>query len=418
MGNSGASVAFDRDFDWVDHETGERHVEELEQVAVHTLQVQSFQHQSNYTRHLWACTGVVDYCGGDVEAKSIIKMAKQMAAMTAAEEREVFNNQWSGPGGQDALFMLYETTDLEEIAERLESLCGMVTNSLEEEPTVVRVVHPAKVYGDIHGQFRDMLLLLHDFGWPHTSPLLPRFIFNGDWVDRGRHQLEVISLVLAFKARFPHKVVLLRGNHEDEVQNSHMGQKGFVEACRTRFGPELGMRVNAAVNEVFHWLPLACLIDESILVLHGGIGDGRWDIDDHLDEVERPLNHDQLADNLMVYNVLWSDPIPEEQPVKGVHDSPRDDHAHKIKTYGEDITLDFCERNCVDCIIRSHQVIQGGCGYELMHQGHCMRVFSARDYEGMNNDAAILQIRYKAHRGELVVRPQVLKSLTRSQRAR
>jgi hypothetical protein len=43
------------------------------------------------------------------------------------------------------------------------------------------------------------------------------YVFNGDFVDRGAHSLEVIGLLLALKVSMPNRIWLVRGNHEDRT---------------------------------------------------------------------------------------------------------------------------------------------------------------------------------------------------------
>lgn len=71
---------------------------------------------------------------------------------------------------------------------------------------------PITIVGDLHGQFYDFLKLLEpDVGGNSETT---KYVFLGDYVDRGNFSIEVLLLVLSMKINRPKQVIMLRGNHE------------------------------------------------------------------------------------------------------------------------------------------------------------------------------------------------------------
>merc|ERR1711920_226451 len=96
----------------------------------------------------------------------------------------------------------------------------------------------------------------------------------------------------------------------------------------------------------------------------------------------------------------------------GLHASPR---GKKSLKFGWNLTVEFCKRNGLGMIIRSHQVSKGGFGFDAMHENMLVRVFTARDYEGNGNDGATLLVT-QLESGALSVKAQILRSVTKSNR--
>lgn len=222
-------------------------------------------------------------------------------------------------------------------------------------------------------------------------------------MDRGPHSVPLIILLLCLKVKYPTRVFLLRGNHEDPTVNEHYG---FLAECRVRFGAGMGDEMWIAFNKVFAWLPLGAMIENRILVVHGGLGKQVGSVQDIM-AIPRPLAsvvsrpalssflfhltaQHSLADmpvGQFVYDVLWSDPSDNIHQV-GVHANLERGGDERMSKFGPDRVRDFCLANKVDLIIRSHQCVDAG--FEYFAQGRLLTVFSATSYCGQHGNAGAL----------------------------
>ncbi|KAL6499709.1 Serine/threonine-protein phosphatase bsl2 [Orobanche gracilis] len=283
--------------------------------------------------------------------------------------------------------------DCNEIAD----LCDSAERIFASEPSVLQLKAPIKIFGDLHGQFGDLMRLFDEYGSPSTAGDIAYidYLFLGDYVDRGQHSLETITLLLALKVEHPHQIHLIRGNHEAADINALFG---FRIECIERMGERDGIWAWHRINRLFNWLPLAALIEKKIICMHGGIGRSINHVE-QIENIQRPIAME--AGSIVLMDLLWSDPT-ENDSVEGLRPNAR---GPGLVTFGPDRVMEFCNNNELQLIVRAHECVMDG--FERFAQGHLITLFSATNYCGTANNAGAILVLGR----DLVVVPKLIHPL-------
>ncbi|KAJ8535593.1 hypothetical protein K7X08_023313 [Anisodus acutangulus] len=249
----------------------------------------------------------------------------------------------------------------------IRSLCSASREIFLQQPNLLELEAPIKICGDIHGQYGDLLRLFESGGFPPEA----NYLFLGDYVDRGKQSLETICLLLAYKIKYPENFFLLRGNHECASINRIYG---FYDECKRRFNVKLWK----CFTECFNCLPVAALIDEKILCMHGGLSPDLTNLD-QIRNLPRPTD---VPDSGLLCDLLWSDPSRE---VKGWGMNDRG----VSYTFGPDKVAEFLMQHDMDLVCRAHQVVEDG--YEFFAERQLVTIFSASNYCGEFDNAALAE---------------------------
>eukprot|EP00477_Mikrocytos_mackini_P000125 GAHX01000132.1.p1 GENE.GAHX01000132.1~~GAHX01000132.1.p1 ORF type:complete len:350 (+),score=52.21 GAHX01000132.1:65-1114(+) len=276
-------------------------------------------------------------------------------------------------------------------------------------PNIIDITSPLTICGDIHGQYEDLLTLFRVCGYPPYT----KFLFLGDYVDRGYASLETILLLLLLKLKYPTKVNLIRGNHESRLITPIYG---FYDECLKKTSSVL---IWKNFMELFDLFPLCANIDGKILTMHGGLGPNVQKLEDisTLDRKQEVPHEGAMCD------LLWSDPYisnldGKEIDLNNIQDDETnevldgDDSNVKISLqvesdnkasgymvstrgagvlFGPDITDQFLRNNDLEMIARAHQIVPDG--FLLSHDNQLITLFSAPNYcYRCGNKAGVMEL--------------------------
>uniref|UniRef100_A0AC35TPV3 Serine/threonine-protein phosphatase n=1 Tax=Rhabditophanes sp. KR3021 TaxID=114890 RepID=A0AC35TPV3_9BILA len=214
----------------------------------------------------------------------------------------------------------------------------------------------------------DLLVILNYNGMPPAA----KYLFLGDYIDRGPFSLEVICLLFCLKILYPDEVTLLRGNHESRPVNV---MYGFRTECVRRYSAHLYDLFQTA----FANMPFSALIEKRILCMHGGISEDLVSLD-QFNAIERPCDIPDLGKVShfnyklalitcrLISDLTWADPDPVIQMYE-------ESHRGASRVFGAEALNKFLNQMKIDLVIRGHQVVQEG--FEFFNDRKLVTIFSA-----------------------------------------
>lgn len=255
------------------------------------------------------------------------------------------------------------------------------TKVLKQEPNLLEMDAPITVCGDVHGQYYDLMKLFEVGGDPSET----RYLFLGDYVDRGYFSIECVLYLWSLKIWYPNTLWLLRGNHECRHLTDYFT---FKLECKHKYSE----KIYDACMESFCALPLAAVMNKQFLCIHGGLSPELHTLDDlkSIDRFREPPTHGLMCD------ILWADPLEEFGQEKTseffVHNHVRGCSYF----FSYPAACNFLEKNNLLSVIRAHEAQDAG--YRMYRKTRTtgfpsvMTIFSAPNYlDVYNNKAAVLK---------------------------
>jgi serine/threonine-protein phosphatase PP1 catalytic subunit len=253
---------------------------------------------------------------------------------------------------------------------QVKKMCTLAGEVFMSQDAALQLEAPINIIGDIHGQYWDLLRIFEYGGFPPES----NYLFLGDYVDRGKHSLEVMLLLLTYKLKFPENFFMIRGNHECA---SITRIYGFYDDCKRRYNIKTW---KVFCEQVFNRLPFCAIVDDKIFCVHGGLSPDLKSVQ-QIQQIKRPTD---VPDSGLLCDFLWADP---DKDIAGWAENDRG----VSYLFGPDVVSNFLRTHDFDLVVRAHQVVEDG--YEFFAKRQLITLFSAPNYCGeFDNAGAMMKI--------------------------
>ncbi|GMM42058.1 hypothetical protein FOG51_03476 [Hanseniaspora uvarum] len=282
----------------------------------------------------------------------------------------ILNNSFSNSNDNNTLqktdILKYFTPDI------IHQICEDCIDIFINENNIVDIEAPVTVCGDIHGQLHDLLNILNITYQDYSIKTLfeqinnTKYLFLGDFVDRGFYSFETILFLILLKLKYPDRIYLIRGNHESSNITKIYG---FYDEIINKFGtstPYLN------ITNLFNHLPISATINTSnkdpYFAMHGGISPDLLTLNDFdaIDRIQEPPHKGPMCD------LLWSD--PEDNINSDYKVSPRG--AGYL--FSKRPLKEFNYTNGLSMVLRAHQLVMEG--FKMMFDDELCTVWSAANY--------------------------------------
>ena len=283
---------------------------------------------------------------------------------------------------------------------------------LEKDQSLIRLRSPCKVFGNLYGLYNDLMRFFESYGNPsddsHMGDIsVMQYIFLGDFCDRGYYSLEIIFLLFALKIKYPQFIYLIRGHHEDININI---KYGLGDECIDRLSDDIKDpdSIFSNINQAFDLLPFGVLVDNNILMVHGGIGSSINSLED-IENLKRPVKVEQNVINdeqLKIIDLLWSE---YSDDIDNIDINIERDKYKKgfIVKYGKERLNKFLDDNKINLLITSHMFVSGG--FCTFNNDKLLVVFSATNYMNkMRNVGGMINIAKKNVNKKMNIIPKLI----------